>query len=239
MKNRMRESLSALCDGECDELELRRVLNHVENDAEFREQWANFHLIGAAMRGESVDTVDLSKGIMQAIDGEPMDDVPGIPRDTANSSAQTLDEKANNDDLPVVQSKPMALPAWMVSGAVAASVTMAVLLGARVLTVPEANLGQPDMAVAKAEVSQPAPMAEASAASSSLVASQSEQSQMSATELAAAQERLKQYVLEHEDQSFGVSTHQAAPYARVANFGKDTGIRDRVRAEVKAGPVAD
>jgi len=25
----------------------------------------------------------------------------------------------------------------------------------------------------------------------------------------------------------------------VANFGKDTGIRDRVRAEVKAGPVAD
>ena len=64
MKNRIRESLSALCDGECDELELRRVLNHVENDAEFREQWANFHLIGAAMRGESVDTVDLSKVVL-------------------------------------------------------------------------------------------------------------------------------------------------------------------------------
>jgi sigma-E factor negative regulatory protein RseA len=239
MKNRMRESLSALCDGECDELELRRVLNHVENDAEFREQWANFHLIGAAMRGESVDTVDLSKGIMQAIEGEPMDDVPGAVRDTASGSTQATGEEPSSGVASVVQSKSLALPAWMVSGAVAASVTIAVLLGARVLTAPEMNLGQPDMALAKAEVSQPAPMADASSVSASLMASQSAQPQMSAAELAAAQERLKQYVLEHEDQSFGVSTHQAAPYARVANFGKDTGIRDRVRAEVKAGPVAD
>ena len=233
MKNRIRESLSALCDGECDELELRRVLNHVENDAEFREQWANFHLIGAAMRGESVDTVDLSKGIMQAIDGEPMDEVPGADQAGTLTNAVAPDVEASDATKP----KASVLPGWMVSGAVAASVTMAVLLGARVLSVPDVTVGSADMTLAKAEAVQSAPavMPQSSVA----VASVAADTQMSAAELAEAQERLKQYVLEHEDQAFGMETHQAVPYARVANFGQDSGIRERVRAEVSAGPAPE
>ncbi|WP_297533244.1 sigma-E factor negative regulatory protein [Thalassolituus sp.] len=233
MKNRIRESLSALCDGECDELELRRVLNHVENDAEFREQWANFHLIGAAMRGESVDTVDLSKGIMQAIEGEPMDEVPGAGQASASTSAAAPDVETSD----ATQPKASVLPGWMVSGAVAASVTMAVLLGARVLSVPDVTLGSADMTLANADALQSAPATMAQAPIE--VASVPSDNQMSAAELAAAQERLKQYVLEHEDQSFGMKTHQTAPYARVANFGQDSGIRDRVRAEVQAGPAPE
>ncbi|TPD55680.1 MAG: hypothetical protein C9355_02150 [Thalassolituus maritimus] len=233
MKNRIRESLSALCDGECDELELRRVLNHVENDAEFREQWANFHLIGAAMRGESVDTVDLSKGIMQAIEGEPMDEVPGAGQASASTSAAAPDVETYD----ATQPKASVLPGWMVSGAVAASVTMAVLLGARVLSVPDVTVGSADMTLAKAEAVQsvPAVMPQSSVAAASVAAD----TQMSAAELAEAQERLKQYVLEHEDQAFGMETHQAVPYARVANFGQDSGIRERVRAEVSAGPAPE
>ena len=233
MKNRIRESLSALCDGECDELELRRVLNHVENDAEFREQWANFHLIGAAMRGESVDTVDLSKGIMQAIEGEPMDEVPGAGQASASTSAAAPDVETSD----ATQPKASVLPGWMVSGAVAASVTMAVLLGARVLSVPDVTVGSADMTLAKAESVQsvPAVMPQSSVAAASVTAD----TQMSAAELAEAQERLKQYVLEHEDQTFGMETHQAVPYARVANFGQDSGIRERVRAEVSAGPAPE
>lgn len=233
MKNRIRESLSALCDGECDELELRRVLNHVENDAEFREQWANFHLIGAAMRGESVDTVDLSKGIMQAIDGEPMDEVPGAEQASASTSEAAPDVETSD----ATQPKASVLPGWMVSGAVAASVTMAVLLGARVLSVPDVTVGSADMTLAKAEAVQsvPAVMPQSSVAAASVAAD----TQMSAAELAEAQERLKQYVLEHEDQAFGMETHQAVPYARVANFGQDSGIRERVRAEVSAGPAPE
>jgi len=233
MKNRIRESLSALCDGECDELELRRVLNHVENDAEFREQWANFHLIGAAMRGESVDTVDLSKGIMQAIEGEPMDEVPGADQASASTSAAAPDVETSD----ATQPKASVLPGWMVSGGVAASVTMAVLLGARVLSVPDVTVGSADMTLAKAEAVQsvPAVMPQSSVAAASVAAD----TQMSAAELAEAQERLKQYVLEHEDQAFGMETHQAVPYARVANFGQDSGIRERVRAEVSAGPAPE
>ena len=233
MKNRIRESLSALCDGECDELELRRVLNHVENDAEFREQWANFHLIGAAMRGESVDTVDLSKGILQAIEGEPMDEVPGADQVSASTSAAAPEVETSD----ATQPKASVLPGWMVSGGVAASVTMAVLLGARVLSVPDVTVGSADMTLAKAEAVQsvPAVMPQSSVAAASVAAD----TQMSAAELAEAQERLKQYVLEHEDQTFGMETHQAVPYARVANFGQDSGIRERVRAEVSAGPAPE
>ena len=237
MKNRIRESLSALCDGECDELELRRVLNHVENDAEFREQWANFHLIGAAMRGESVDTVDLSKGIMQAIDGEPMDEVPGGDQSGASAIPAAYDVKASEETTSTTQPRASVLPGWMVSGAVAASVTMAVLLGARVLSVPDVTVGAADMTLAKAEAVQSAPAAVTQ--SSVSVASVAADTQMSAAELAEAQERLKQYVLEHEDQAFGMETHQAVPYARVANFGQDSGIRERVRAEVSAGPAPE
>lgn len=233
MKNRIRESLSALCDGECDELELRRVLNHVENDAEFREQWANFHLIGAAMRGESVNTVDLSKGILQAIEGEPMDEVPGAGQASASTSAAAPDVETSD----ATQPKASVLPGWMVSGAVAASVTLAVLLGARVLSVPDAAVGHADMTLANADALQSAPATMAQAPVE--VASVPSDNQMSAAELAAAQERLKQYVLEHEDQSFGMKTHQTAPYARVANFGQDSGIRERVRAEVSAGPAPE
>ncbi len=237
MKNRIRESLSALCDGECDELELRRVLNHVENDAEFREQWANFHLIGAAMRGESVDTVDLSKGIMQAIDGEPMDEVPGADQSGASTITAAHDVKASEGTTGTTEPRASVLPGWMVSGAVAASVTMAVLLGARVLSVPDVTVGAADMTLAKAEAVQSAPAAVTQ--SSVSVASVAADTQMSAAELAEAQERLKQYVLEHEDQAFGMETHQAVPYARVANFGQDSGIRERVRAEVSAGPAPE
>jgi sigma-E factor negative regulatory protein RseA len=208
-------------------------LNHVENDAEFREQWANFHLIGAAMRGESVDTVDLSKGIMQAIEGEPMDEVPGAGQASASTSAAAPDVETSD----ATQPKASVLPGWMVSGAVAASVTMAVLLGARVLSVPDVTVGSADMTLAKAEAVQsvPAVMPQSSVAAASVTAD----TQMSAAELAEAQERLKQYVLEHEDQAFGMETHQAVPYARVANFGQDSGIRERVRAEVSAGPAPE
>ena len=236
MKNRIRESLSALCDGECDELELRRVLNHVENDAELREQWNSFHLIGATMRGEAATRVDLSKGIMQAIDGEPMDEIPGR-KDTGAQAVPT--ELAS-------QPVKKGLPAWMVSGSVAASVTLAVLLGARALTdsatgplsepVSSAIVASTGEAVQNSssgevvEVSGTEHAVAQTAVNSSFAALDS----ISADELAAAQESLRQYVLEHEDQSFGIRSQSPAPYARVANFGSsDDGLRDSVRAELK------
>ncbi len=108
MNERMNESLSALMDGEADELEIRRLLNQMEQDDQLRSTWQRYQLIGAVMRGEAASRVDLSQGIRQAIAGEPMDEVPAA---MAASSAQAAPRWR-----------------WLASGAVAASVMLGVVL---------------------------------------------------------------------------------------------------------------
>ena len=39
MNERINESLSALVDGETDELEVRRLLNQLESDDDMRQTW--------------------------------------------------------------------------------------------------------------------------------------------------------------------------------------------------------
>ena len=65
MNERTNESLSALMDGETDELELRRLLKQSEQEPQTLETWHRYQMIGALMRGEAVSPVDLSKGIRQ------------------------------------------------------------------------------------------------------------------------------------------------------------------------------
>ena len=208
MKDRMRESLSALCDGECNELELRRVINHVGDDAGMREEWRRYHLIGALMRDEPAGAVDLSKGIMDAIDNEVLADY--VPEESVDDSVAST----------ITEERQRGLPQWLVSGAVAASVTMAVLVGARMIS-DNAFTGAQPMMAASAVVSE-APMAEAQMAEAApvavLLAAGQPASSMSEEELRQAQEVLRQYVLEHEEQAAGMSG--ADPFARVANFGQ-------------------
>ena len=118
MNERINESLSALVDGETDELEVRRLLNQLESDDGMRQTWHRYQMMGALMRDEPAVNVDLSRGIAQAIAGEPMDDV-------------VRPETVAADDESVVVEKHSRLR-WLASGAVAATVTLAVLVGVRV-----------------------------------------------------------------------------------------------------------
>jgi len=52
MSEQLKESLSAVMDGEADEFEIRRVLNEAENDPELRGVWERYHLVSSVMRGE-------------------------------------------------------------------------------------------------------------------------------------------------------------------------------------------
>lgn len=52
----LKESISALVDGETDDFDLRRVLKEAETSPAVRETWRRYHLIGAALRGELRDT---------------------------------------------------------------------------------------------------------------------------------------------------------------------------------------
>ncbi|PCF97313.1 sigma-E factor negative regulatory protein [Vreelandella nigrificans] len=73
MSQNTRESLSALMDGESDELELRRVLKSLPNDTDAAETWRRYHLARSMMQRErDVDvSVDLSAGIMARLRDEP------------------------------------------------------------------------------------------------------------------------------------------------------------------------
>jgi sigma-E factor negative regulatory protein RseA len=74
----LRESISALMDGEVAELEMRRTLGALANDPDLRATWHRYQLISMAMRGDLPgDLVDLSKQIGEAIDAEPAHRVAG------------------------------------------------------------------------------------------------------------------------------------------------------------------
>ncbi len=53
----LNESLSAAIDGEAEELELRRVLNAVDEDPDLRAKWQRLHVIGGVLRRETPPVV--------------------------------------------------------------------------------------------------------------------------------------------------------------------------------------
>lgn len=217
MNDRMKESLSALVDGQADELEIRRVLNASEQDQEMRETWGRYQMMGALMRDEPVASVDLSKGIMQAISGEPMDEVPAH-----QEQIDQQDEK---------QAVGAGYRNWIASGAVAASVAVAVLLGVRVSDGVDATGGSAAVAVA-VDAAQPAntiEQAQPFSEGKSYVATSSGSSQLASFEgqtsiavdeetLREAQQRLQDYVMQHNEQSALNGGGSLIPYVRVTSF---------------------
>ncbi len=74
----LKESTSALMDGQASELELRRILKATEDDVNtgsnsVRETWKNYHLIGQAMRSEITTDlgIDISNSVRAALVDEP------------------------------------------------------------------------------------------------------------------------------------------------------------------------
>lgn len=77
MNQKVRESLSALMDGECSEFETRRVLKSLSEDAsEEADTWRRYHLMRSVMQRESGINVstDLSASIWAQLDQEQMED---------------------------------------------------------------------------------------------------------------------------------------------------------------------
>lgn len=100
----LQESLSALMDNEADELEIRRVLQASETDPVLRSTWGRYQMARAVMHKEPWQSnIDLSAGIAAAIADEP---VPSAAEPKASRLWQNLSRVA-----------------------VAASVTLAVLVG--------------------------------------------------------------------------------------------------------------
>ncbi|MDE0178760.1 MAG: sigma-E factor negative regulatory protein [Gammaproteobacteria bacterium] len=73
----LNEALSAVVDGEAEELELRRVLNAAERDPEIRAKWERLHLIGEVIRGGAMRLGDRTGASLV----EPS--LPGVDTDVA------------------------------------------------------------------------------------------------------------------------------------------------------------
>ena len=68
MSERMRESLSALMDGEANELELQRVLSGMGDDVELRQTWSRYHAVRDAAAGHTADlSLDISERVRDAL----------------------------------------------------------------------------------------------------------------------------------------------------------------------------
>lgn len=127
------ESLSAVMDGQADELELRRILAAAGSDAELRQRWSRYQLARDALHGTVVrPQLDLASAVAAAIDAEDAAQPAAAAPAAARRSA-----------------------GWK-GLAVAASVTLAVLAGARFYGAQQAG---PDaqLASAGAPVHQAAP----------------------------------------------------------------------------------
>jgi len=72
MSEKMRESMSALMDGEASDFETRRVLEGMDN-SELRDVWSRYHAASAAMKRDAASaslTIDISAAVSQAIEKE-------------------------------------------------------------------------------------------------------------------------------------------------------------------------
>lgn len=91
MSQNTHESLSALMDGESDELELRRVLKGLDDEGDAADTWRRYHLARSMMqRDKEVDvSMDLSAGIMARIQEESSEQmetpVETLPRQKSGS----------------------------------------------------------------------------------------------------------------------------------------------------------
>jgi sigma-E factor negative regulatory protein RseA len=113
MSESMRESLSALMDDEANELEVERLLARIAGDADLRQAWVRYNVVHSVANGQSPThlELDISSQVRAAVAGE-------------NQGVSAFRQRIM---------RPLA------SMAVAASVTMAVVLGGQQLAQLEAD----------------------------------------------------------------------------------------------------
>lgn len=188
----LQESLSAVMDNEADQLELRRVLNAVD-DAETRATWSRYQVARAAMHKELLlPNLDIASAVSAALADE------AVPAKVKQGPWRTVSRVA-----------------------VAASVTLAVLAGVRLynqddITGAQLAAQQPvQQGVTVPQAQGPAVLAgysESSDQPTGPMANGVLQNQ------AGWDQRLPGYLRQHAQESALKGTETALPYARAASL---------------------
>ncbi|MEC4023601.1 RseA family anti-sigma factor [Pseudomonas fulva] len=188
----LQESLSAVMDNEADQLELRRVLNAVD-DAETRATWSRYQVARAAMHKELLlPNLDIASAVSAALADE------AVPAKAKQGPWRTVSRVA-----------------------VAASVTLAVLAGVRLynqddITGAQLAAQQPvQQGVTVPQAQGPAVLAGYSESSDQLTGPMANgvlQNQ------AGWDQRLPGYLRQHAQESALKGSETALPYARAASL---------------------
>lgn len=222
MKDQLSESISAVMDSQADDLEVRRLLKTLDSASEeeaaaILAQWESFHTIGSVLRDESISRDQVNNG-------QPK--IRASADFAARVSAAIADEVvADSTHHPVAKNDPV----WR-RFAVAASVTLAVLVGVQEYeSMQEAQQGAASYTADSTDV---APAMNKNnfdrnavdlsgvqlALSASKEAMSETMSEAEKLEAVKAQERLNEYLLEHTNHAAKQSGQGMIPFARLANF---------------------
>ena len=188
----LQESLSAVMDNEADELELRRVLNAVD-DPETRATWSRYQVAGAAMHNELVlPKLDIASAVSAALADE------AVPVKVKQGPWRTIGRLA-----------------------VAASVTVAVLAGVRLYNQDEIT-GAELAAQQPAQQGLSVPQAQGPAVLAGYSESSEQPTGPMANGVLQNQagwdQRLPGYLRQHAQESALKGTETALPYARAASL---------------------
>ncbi|CAD5109112.1 sigma-E factor negative regulatory protein [Zestomonas carbonaria] len=195
----LHESLSAVMDNEADELELRRVLNAVD-DAETRDKWTRYQIARAVMHKELLEPrLDIASAVSAALASEPAHHVRS-PRSVTKR--------------------------WRLLGrvAVAASVTLAVLAGVRFYNQDGIDGGAQQLAQQAPQ--QPSVTVPSVQGAAVLAGYNSEGTEPAPSITAPLQsgpswqeQRLPSYLRQHAQQAaMNAGAESALPYARAASL---------------------
>jgi sigma-E factor negative regulatory protein RseA len=192
------ESLSALMDGELDELALHRTLKDVEDNSELKEAWSRLHIGSDAIKGTVSDFshIDISGAVSTAIAGESFEGTE--------------------------QSKGKSWLTAVGGLSIAASVTLAVVLGARFNPLIDNTDGQQFVSKTNIEIVTPEQAPQKGplmiAQQQGLQLNQQQNPGLNEVQLQQAQERLNSYLKQHaQDNALGQG-RTSMPFARVVNF---------------------
>ena len=111
----MKDQLSALIDGEFDIENAEHLIVSAKSTGEMSESWAQYHLIGDAMRGDESLSVDFTRRVMLALENEQMELASQVAAITTNVSS-IAEVRRNNPKWSLTK----AMPIWSVAASVAA-----------------------------------------------------------------------------------------------------------------------
>ncbi|MTI14110.1 sigma-E factor negative regulatory protein [Sansalvadorimonas verongulae] len=223
----LRESLSALMDGEANELEMHRVLEQLGEDRDLKDAALGYQRIGETIRNETnqFSGIDLSASISAAIADEPTPEVEAAPAMPSPANNQRHGWFANLGRLAVAASVAAAtvvgVQTWNVANrndADAGSAQLAAITAPATVqdsvqvahNVPSGNLPSADMFGARGlqagfGTSQPG-----------MTPEQMNQARVYADRI--AQSRFRAYMLEHAEQTTGSEGRGIMPFVRAASF---------------------